>query len=232
MLTVRHLEAGYGRNTVLRGIDLEVSAGRITVLVGANGAGKTTLLRVLSGIHRRCSGSIRLDGREIIGLDAADRLMLGISQVPEGRQVFASLSVHDNLLLGGYRRPRQRDAGIERMYALFPMLADNRQRPAGLLSGGQQQMLAVARALMSAPRVLLFDEPSMGLSPKLTAEVFALIHSLRSADVGILLVEQNASAALQLADSAAVMELGQIVLEGSGASLLQDQKVQEAYLGI
>jgi branched-chain amino acid transport system ATP-binding protein len=232
MLAIRQLEAGSGRNIELKGIDLDVAAGRITVLVGANGAGKTTLLRVISGIHKRCSGSICLDGREIMGMDAADRLALGISQVPEGRQVFASLSVHDNLLLGAYRRAVDRAASLDRMYSLFPMLAANRSRPAGLLSGGQQQMLAVARALMSAPRALLFDEPSMGLSPRLTAEVFALIDSLRSADVGILLVEQNASAALQLADRAAVIELGQIVLEGSGEALLQNTKVQEAYLGI
>ncbi|MDP3135554.1 MAG: ATP-binding cassette domain-containing protein, partial [Burkholderiaceae bacterium] len=171
-------------------------------------------------------------GRDISRHDAAQRVALGISQVPEGRQMFASLSVHDNLVLGAYRRANPALATVERMYELFPILAEHRKRPAGLLSGGQQQMLAIARALMSAPRVLLFDEPSMGLSPKLTHEVFELIGSLRSGNVAILLVEQNANGALRLADQAAVIELGEIVLRDTGARLLQNKKVQEAYLGI
>ncbi len=230
MLSIRNLQASYGRNRVLKDINLDIPAGAITVLVGANGAGKTTLLRAISGIHRRYEGSISLDGQDLARCDAADRVALGISQVPEGRQVFASLSVHDNLLMGGYRRSR--GATAQSMYELFPVLAEHRKRPAGLLSGGQQQMLAIARALMSDPQVLLFDEPSMGLSPLLTQKVFGLIASLRTANTAILLVEQNAHAALQLAQDAAVIELGEIVLRGSGAELLRDGKVQEAYLGI
>ncbi|HMN80058.1 MAG TPA: ABC transporter ATP-binding protein [Burkholderiaceae bacterium] len=230
MLAIRDLRASYGHNQALKGIDLDVPAGEITVLVGANGAGKTTLLRSISGVHKACEGTVLLDGRDIASIDAASRVALGIALVPEGRQVFASLSVEDNLRMGSYRRSG--GSTVDRMLELFPELAAHRRRPAGLLSGGQQQMLAIGRALMSGPRVLLFDEPSMGLSPLLTRRVFQLIESLKAASTAILLVEQNADAALRLAQGAAVLELGRIVLRGPGAELLRDRKIQEAYLGI
>jgi branched-chain amino acid transport system ATP-binding protein len=229
MLRIRDLCARHGSNQVLKGIELDVNPGTITVLVGANGAGKTTLLRAISGVHRNCTGSILLNGSEIAHSDAAARVAMGIGHVPEGRQVFASLSVHDNLVMGGYRRKLRK---ADEMYSLFPELAGHRDRPAGLLSGGQQQMLAIARALISGPRIMLFDEPSMGLSPLLTQKIFSLIPALCTEDMAILLVEQNAYAALRLAQSAAVLDLGQIVLRGTGEQLIADRRVQEAYLGI
>jgi len=232
MLRVSALESGYGRIPALHGIDLGVRAGEIVALVGANGAGKTTLLRALSGVQPS-SGKIAFEKKEIQALPAEARVALGIVQCPEGRQVFGPLSVEDNLRLGAYRRGRAGTAAsLERVYGLFPDLAGHRGQPAGTLSGGQQQMLAIGRALMAQPRLLLLDEPSMGLAPRLVAEIFACIRKLRAADTALLLVEQNAAAALAIADRGYVLETGRVVLEGTGAQLLADAGVRAAYLGL
>jgi branched-chain amino acid transport system ATP-binding protein len=232
VLKLQSLRSGYGRIPVLHGIDLEVHAGELVALLGANGAGKTTLLRAISGVHP-ASGVIAFDSSEIQNLRAEHRVALGIVQVPEGRQIFAPLSVEDNLRLGAYRRGRaDTAASLERIYALFPPLAERRDDAAGGLSGGQQQMLAIGRALMAQPRLLLLDEPSMGLAPRLVAEIFACIERLRAADTAILLVEQNATAALAIAGRAYVLEAGHLTLSGTGPELLANPAVRAAYLGI
>ena len=232
MLDVRGLEARYGRIPALKGIDLGLRAGELVALVGANGAGKTTLLRALSGVHPS-SGRILFEEKDITAEAPERRVALGIVQVPEGRQVFGPLSVEDNLRLGAYRRGRAAIArSLERVYALFPALAEGRSQLAGMLSGGQQQMLAIGRALMAQPRLLLLDEPSMGLAPRLVAEIFACVRALRAADTALLLVEQNAQAALAIADRGYVLETGRIVLSGTGAELLADPSVRSAYLGL
>jgi branched-chain amino acid transport system ATP-binding protein len=232
MLKATALESRYGRIPALKGVSLEVRAGELVALVGGNGAGKTTLLRVLSGVQP-ASGRIAFDGAEIAGIAPERRVALGIIQVPEGRQVFGPLSVEDNLRLGAWRRGRANARRtLERVYALFPILAERRAQAAGTLSGGQQQMLAIGRALMAEPRLLLLDEPSMGLAPKLVAEILACVVRLRDADTALLLVEQNARAALAIADRGYVMETGRIVLAGTGAELLADPAVRTAYLGL
>jgi branched-chain amino acid transport system ATP-binding protein len=232
MLDVRNLEARYGRIPALKGIDLRIGAGEMVALVGANGAGKSTLLRALSGIQG-CSGEIRFQGKDIQATPPHERVALGIVHAPEGRQVFGPLSVEDNLRLGAYRRGRAQSArSLERVYAMFPVLAERREQAAGSLSGGQQQMLAIGRALMAQPRLLLLDEPSMGLAPRLVAEIFACVRALRAADTALLLVEQNARAALAIADRGYVLETGRIVLTGTGAGLLADEAVRAAYLGL
>ena len=232
MLDVRGLRSGYGRIPALHGIDLCVKAGELVALVGANGAGKTTLLRALSGVQP-CSGKILFEGDDVAGAPPERRVGLGIVQCPEGRQVFGPLSVEDNLRLGAYRRGRPESArSLERVYALFPALAAKRTQAAQALSGGQQQMLAIGRALMAKPRLLLLDEPSMGLAPRLVAEIFACVRGLRDADTALLLVEQNAVAALAVADRGYVLETGRVVLAGTGAELLADPGVRTAYLGL
>lgn len=231
-LTVRGLKAGYGRIEVLHGIDLDLPRGKLVALVGANGAGKTTLLRALSGLVPVRAGRIDLLGRDITRASADGRVRLGLAQVLEGRQVFGPLSVEDNLLLGGYVRGRQARERMDEMFALFPVLQQKRSLPAGTLSGGQQQMLAIARALMSRPQVLLLDEPSMGLAPLLVREVLDVVARLRDLDMPVLLVEQNARAALALADHAYVLEVGRITVSGSGQALLRDPRVMQAYLGL
>jgi branched-chain amino acid transport system ATP-binding protein len=231
MLDVRGLRAGYGRIPALHGIDLGVKRGELVALVGANGAGKTTLLRALSGVQPSV-GPVCFQGIPIQSFSAEKRVALGIVQCPEGRQVFGPLSVEDNLRLGAYRRGRgDTQRSLERVYALFPALAERRPQAAGTLSGGQQQMLAIGRALMAQPRLLLLDEPSMGLAPRLVAEIFACIERLRADDTAILLVEQNAGAALAIADRGYVLETGKVVLSGSGRELLADAGVRSAYLG-
>jgi branched-chain amino acid transport system ATP-binding protein len=231
-LEVRGLFAGYGRIEALHGIDLRVGKGELVALVGANGAGKTTLLRAVSGLIKASAGSVTLLGREI-GRDSADaRVRAGLSQVLEGRQVFGPMSVQDNLLLGGYTRPDGRQQRLAEMYALFPVLEEKRLLAAGTLSGGQQQMLAIARALMSEPKVLLLDEPSMGLAPLLVKEIFGVIARLKARGIPILLVEQNAHAALSVADVGYVLETGAIALGGPAAQLLRDERVKAAYLGL
>ncbi len=232
MLEVSGLRSAYDRIEVLKGIDLGVAAGEIVALIGANGAGKTTLLRALSGVQPVSSGEIRFEGKRIDAVAAHARVRLGIAHSPEGRQVFAPLSVADNLRLGAFTRS---DAEIEqdreRIYAMFPILGEKRLLPAGGLSGGQQQMLAIGRALMARPKLLLLDEPSLGLAPVLVDQILDAIVSLRQSGVTILLVEQNANAALSIADRAYVLETGHVVASGTGAALLDDPKVREAYLG-
>ncbi|MCS7268848.1 MAG: ABC transporter ATP-binding protein [Geminicoccaceae bacterium] len=233
LLSVRGLRCGYGRIEAVKGVDLEVAEGEIVALVGANGAGKTSLLRAISGVLPLFSGSIRFAGEAIEGLAPFERVARGIVQVPEGRQLFAPLSVLDNLRLGAFRRGRARtDENLERVFALFPRLAERRHLPAGALSGGEQQMCAIGRALMAEPRLLLLDEPSMGLAPFLVDEILATVARLRAQGVTILLVEQNAVAALALADRGYVLETGRIAHSGSGRALLDDPAVRAAYLGI
>ena len=233
MLAIDNLTSRYGRIEVLHGVSCEVQQGEIVTLVGSNGAGKSTLLRAISGVQPVASGTIRLDGEVINSLSAHARVARGIAQVPEGRQVFSPLTVDDNLRLGAYRR---RDAAVasdlDKVYATFPALAGKRGIPAGSLSGGQQQMLAIGRALMTRPKLLLLDEPSMGLAPLLVDQIFGIIADLKKGGLTVLLVEQNAYAALAIADRGYVMETGRITMSGSGASLLDDERVRLTYLGV
>jgi len=233
MLEVKALASHYGRIPALKGIDLAVHAGELVALVGANGAGKTTLVRTISGVQPASAGQVLFAGRDITRSAPDQRVRLGIVQVPEGRQVFGPLSVLDNLLLGAYTRPRGERAGaLESVYSLFPALAERRHHVAGTLSGGQQQMLAMGRALMARPKLLLLDEPSMGLAPRLVEEVFAAIRALKATGTTIFLIDQNARAALATADRAYVLETGQVVLSGTGPELLASERVQAAYLGL
>ena len=233
MLTLENIVARYGRIEVLHGVSLDVASGEIVTLVGSNGAGKTTLLRTISGVQPLAGGSILFDGKPIHQLAAHARVKLGIAQAPEGRQVFGPLSVEDNLRLGAWTAEAAgvNDALAE-IYAMFPVLADKRLLPAGALSGGQQQMLAIGRALMAKPKLLLLDEPSMGLAPLLVEQILAAIVALRAGGMTILLVEQNVTAALAIADRAYVLETGRIVLAGEAAALAKDSRVRAAYLGL
>ena len=233
MLAVSALTSHYGRIQALSGIDLTVADGELVALVGANGAGKTTLLRTLSGVQPATGGRVTFAGADITHERADRRVRRGIVQVPEGRQVFGPLSVEDNLRLGAYTRTRaERDAELERVYAMFPALKERRRQAAGVLSGGQQQMLAMGRGLMAKPRLLLLDEPSMGLAPRLVEEIFAKVRALKEAHTTIFLVDQNARAALSVADRGYVLETGRVVLAGTGVALLADGQVREAYLGM
>jgi branched-chain amino acid transport system ATP-binding protein len=233
VLSVENLRSGYGRIEALHGVSIEVAEAEIVALVGANGAGKTTLLRAISGVQPISGGRVRFQGQPIEKLPAHARVALGIAQVPEGRQVFAPLSVEDNLRLGGWTRPAAEfESALAFVFALFPMLAEKRRAPAGALSGGQQQMLAVGRALMAKPRLLLLDEPSMGLAPILVDQILHTVAGLKQAGLTVLLVEQNAHAALSIADRGYVVETGRITAGGSGAELLADGRVQSAYLGV
>ena len=233
LLTIRQIESSYGRIQALQGVNIEVRQGELVALVGANGAGKTTLLKVMSGVQAASAGCVIFDGDDITRLPAHQRVQRGICQVPEGRQVFGPLSVEDNLRLGAYSRvTKKSDGDLENVYETFPVLKEKRHLPAGTLSGGQQQMLAIGRAVMARPRVLLLDEPSMGLAPLLVEEVFNVVRTLKRLGMTILLVEQNAYAALEIADRAYVMETGTITLSGSGAELLDNDQVRAAYLGM
>ncbi len=233
VLQIQGLHSHYGPIQALHGIDIEVRQGQLVALVGANGAGKTTLLRAISGVQPVSAGAIRFDGADITRMSADQRVRSGICQVPEGRQVFGPMSVEDNLRLGAYTRPKSElAADLERVYALFPVLKEKRLLTAGMLSGGQQQMLAMARALMGHPKLLLLDEPSMGLAPLLIREIFRIVESLRDQGITIFLVEQNAHAALAIADVGYVIETGAIVLTGPGPELLDNEQVQSAYLGM
>ena len=233
MLSINNVRSAYGRIEVLHGVTLHVDAGEIVTLIGANGAGKTTLLHAISGVQPITGGEIRFEGEPIEKRPAHERVTFGISQVPEGRQLFTPLSVKDNLRLGAWSR---RDADLEpdlaRVCALFPMLGAILEMPAGALSGGQQQMLAIGRALMAKPRLLLLDEPSMGLAPNMVDHVLTTIRTLKDDNLTILLVEQNARAALAIADRAYVLETGRVTLSGSAAEIQADRRVREAYLGI
>jgi branched-chain amino acid transport system ATP-binding protein len=233
MLEVRKLTSHYGRIQALKGIDVIIEEGELVALVGANGAGKTTLLRAISGVQPASGGAIWFDGRDITRMAADQRVAAGIAQVPEGRQVFGPLSVEDNLRLGAYRRKGDKPQDdLERVYAQFPILKEKRNQAAGTLSGGQQQMLAIGRALMSHPRLLLLDEPSMGLAPLLVAEIFRTILGLKKLGTTIFLIEQNAIAALSVADRGYVLETGAVVLADTGPALLKNEQVKQAYLGM
>jgi branched-chain amino acid transport system ATP-binding protein len=233
LLRLENLVSRYGRVEALHGVSLEVQAGEIVTLVGSNGAGKTTLLRVVSGVQPLASGSITFEGQRITRLPAHRRVQLGIVQVPEGRQVFAPLSVEDNLKLGAWSRNSTATVSTMRdVYDMFPVLHEKRTLAAGALSGGQQQMLAIGRALMAKPKMMLLDEPSMGLAPVLVQQILAAIAQLRKQGVTILLVEQNAAAALAIADRGYVLETGRIVLAESASVLAQDEAVRKAYLGL
>lgn len=234
MLSVDTVRSGYGRIEALHGVSLEVAEGEIVTLVGGNGAGKTTLMRAISGVQPVSSGSIRFKGEVIDRVDAHKRVRLGIAQVPEGRQVFAPLSVEDNLKLGAWsRRDADIAADLDGVYQTFPVLGDKRALAAGGLSGGQQQMLAISRALMSRPDLLLLDEPSLGLSPKLTQDIFSIVKRVnRERGVTMLLVEQNAAMALETADFGYILEQGRIVMEDTTARLREKDDVKEFYLGM
>lgn len=236
MLKVRSLYASYGFVQALKGVSLHIKAGEIVALIGANGAGKTTLLNAISGLHPPIQGEIVFGGQDITGLPPEEIVHKGISQVPEGRQIFPRLSVMDNLLLGAYQRCKRGNREEIRqematVFKIFPILAERRDQDAGTLSGGEQQMLAIGRGLMSRPKLLLLDEPSMGLAPKLAREIFHIIGSLRRAGTTVLLVEQNARAALKLADRGYVLETGKVILEGSAEDLMVNKEVQRAYIG-
>ena len=232
LLEARGLHAQYGWTKVLHGLDFAVEEGGITTILGANGAGKTTTLRAVCGMVRT-AGEIRFDGRNIAGRATEDIVRLGIAHVPEGRGTFVNLTVEENLRLGAYGRSSR--AGIaddfEAVYRYFPVLASRKQQVAGTLSGGEQQMLAIGRAIMGKPRLLLLDEPSMGLAPMVVAQIFEIIKEINQSGVTVLLVEQNAAQALTLADRGYVLETGEIVLEGTGSELLADDRVRAAYLG-
>lgn len=232
LLDVRDLTSSYGRIRVLKGISVKVRSGETVALIGANGAGKTTFLRTLSGVQPASAGSIAFDGDDISRLRPDLRVRRGICQSPEGRQVFGPLSIEDNLRLGAYTQPRnQVDEDLSRVFEIFPVLEEKRRLLAGMLSGGQQQMLAIGRALMARPRLLLLDEPSMGLAPMLVEEVFNVIKALKAQGMTILLVEQNAFAALAIADRGYVLETGRITLSGSARELSENDSVRVAYLG-
>ena len=234
LLEVRGLRAGYGATQALHGIDFELEAGCITALLGANGAGKTTTLRALCQTVRT-SGSVLFDGRQLVGKATEAIVRMGVAHVPDGRGTFTALSVEENLRLGGYVRRDKGRVGedIERMYARFPRLAERRHQQAGTLSGGEQQMLAISRALMLRPKLLLLDEPSFGLAPKIVAEIFRILRSINIEDhVSMLLVEQNARLALELADRAYLLETGHVALSGTSAELMADESVRRAYLGV
>ncbi len=233
MLRVEGLRSAYGRIEAIKGVELEVRAGEIVALIGANGAGKTTLLRAISGVQPISAGTILFEGERIDTLPPHARVARGIAQVPEGRQVFGPLSVEDNLRLGAFRRGAEHAAeGLAEVYALFPVLAEKRRLPAAGLSGGQQQMLAIGRALMSRPRLLLLDEPSMGLAPLLVDQILEAVVALRARSLTVLLVEQNAAAALAIADRGYVLETGRVAHEGEARALLRDPRLREAYLGV
>ncbi|WOP19100.1 ABC transporter ATP-binding protein [Raineyella sp. LH-20] len=234
MLEVKDLVVAYGRVEAVKGISFAVDEGQIVCLLGTNGAGKTTTLRTVSGLIRPVSGSITFQGRRIDNLPAHRVVQLGIAQSPEGRRLFARMSVEDNLMLGAYTRrdPAGVRADIDKVYSLFPVLGERRQQAAGLFSGGEQQMLAIGRALMSRPRLLMLDEPSMGLSPIMTRTIMRTIAELKATGTTILLVEQNARAALALADQGYVLEVGSVAFADTGAALLADDRVRRTYLGV
>ncbi|ABS65894.1 ABC transporter ATP-binding protein [Xanthobacter versatilis] len=233
MLEISDLVCGYGQVAALKGISLTVGQGQLVALVGANGAGKSTTLRSISGLVPARGGAIRLEGDDVTRAGPQRMLRLGVAHCPEGRRVFPHMSVADNLAMGAYLRPS--DAALRddyaRIYTTFPRLAERRAQMAGTLSGGEQQMLAIGRALMSRPRLVLFDEPSLGLAPNIVEQMFAIIGSIRDAGTTVLLVEQNAFAALELCDYAYLLEAGRIVKSGTGAELIDDPHVRAAYLG-
>jgi branched-chain amino acid transport system ATP-binding protein len=234
LLEVTDLHAGYGRAEVLTGINLKLEAGQVVTVIGPNGAGKSTMLNALMGVLP-CRGRLNFDGKDLAELTLEERVMAGLALVPERRELFGTMAVEDNLLLGGWRamklRMPQRDAQLDRVYELFPRLKERRAQMAGTLSGGERQMLAVGRALMSSPKLLMLDEPSLGLAPLVVREIFRIIDTLRASGVSILLVEQNARAALEVADYGYVLETGELRLQGPASELAHDARVIETYLG-
>jgi branched-chain amino acid transport system ATP-binding protein len=236
MLEVREISTYYGHIQALKGVSMAINQGEIVSLIGANGAGKSTLLNSISGIVPARAGEILLDGKAITNLSPEDIVALGVSQVPERRQVFSTLTVPDNLLLGAYLRLRRGERkavqeDVDYIYTLFPVLKERENQLAGTLSGGEQQMLAIGRGLMARPKVLLLDEPSLGLAPLLVKEIFQVLHQLRAEGTTILVVEQNARAALDISDRAYVLETGKVVLQGTPLELIANEEVQKAYLG-
>jgi branched-chain amino acid transport system ATP-binding protein len=233
VLTLQDVRVFYGAIQAVKGISLEVRERELVTIVGANGAGKTTTLRTISGIYRPTTGSITFEGRNLAALPSHEIVALGISQAPEGRQIFGSLSVRDNLMLGATRRADRAGIAQELDYlvSLFPVLGERMNQSGGTLSGGEQQMLAIARALMAKPRLLLLDEPSLGLAPMLVNRIFAVISRLKETGVTILLVEQNARKALEIADRAYVMETGRVILAGDARELAANPEIEKAYLG-
>jgi len=238
MLRVDNLYAGYGASEVLHGLSLAVKPGALVALIGPNGAGKTTTMRAISGLVKPTGGEVRIDGRPVQGMPVSRIARLGLAHAPEGRKVFGPLTVEDNLLLGAYSRlplffgfRGRAAADLDRVYGLFPRLRERRLQSAGTLSGGEQQMVAIGRALMADPKVMLMDEPSMGLAPVIVEEVFATIRRLKESGITLLLVEQMAKRALEVADYVYVMERGRIVVEGEPAELQKDERVIAAYLG-
>ena len=231
MLEVKDLVVHFGVINAIKSVSFEVNEGEIVTLIGANGAGKTTTLRALSGLKKPTSGTITLEGDDITSVPARDRVRRGMSHVPEGRRIFPEMTVLENLELGAFQRRDVVAADYDEVYSRFPILSERRKQLAGTLSGGEQQMLAMGRALMAKPRVLLLDEPSMGLAPLLVQEIFDIIVSINKAGTTVLLVEQNANIALQIADRAYVLETGSVVLSGAAAELAQTEEVRRAYLG-
>ncbi len=233
MLEINNIEVHFGVIHALKGITLKVEDGEIVTLIGANGAGKSTTLRTISGLKKPTRGTIVLNGTDITNTNAQQRVQMGISQVPEGRRVFSSMTVLENLELGAFLRKDRSEIAkdLKRVYESFPILLDRRKQAAGTLSGGEQQMLAIGRALMSRPKILMLDEPSMGLAPILVQEIFSIIKEINQSGTTILLIEQNASMALQIANRAYVMETGSIVLTGTGTELMQSDDIKKAYLG-
>ena len=234
LLEVTDLHAGYGKAEVLRGLSLQALAGNVITVIGPNGAGKSTMLNALMGLLP-ARGGLRFDGQDISRLTLEERVMCGLALVPEKRELFGTMSVEDNLVLGGWRPLKLKMAswrdGLDRVFTLFPRLKDRRAQQAGTLSGGERQMLAIGRALMGQPKLLMLDEPSLGLAPRIVRDIFEIIMLLRASGVTILLVEQNARAALQVADHGYVLETGDLVLEGPAAQLAGDPRVIETYLG-
>jgi branched-chain amino acid transport system ATP-binding protein len=234
ILEVKDLEVSYGKIKAIKGISMYVNQGEVVVLVGANGAGKTTLLKTISGLLSPASGYIHFEGSDLTKIAPHQRVIQGICQAPEGRGIFPGMSVEENLRIGKYGRvtaKSEMESDLDKVFELFPRLKDRQNQLGGTLSGGEQQMLSIGRALMSRPKMLLLDEPSMGLAPKFIATIFEIIEQIKSQGVTILLVEQNAAKALKIADRAYVLETGSITKEGSGSSLLKDPVVRAAYLG-
>jgi len=233
LLDIQGLRGGYGRTEVLRGVDLTVNAGEMVALLGSNGAGKSTLNKTVCGLCAAWTGSVRFDGRDLSGAHYREVVKAGLIQVPEGRKVFPNLDVLENLALGAFTRARERRAqNLERVFSIFPRLAERRGQLAGTMSGGEQQMLAIGRGLMAEPVLLILDEPSLGLSPLLVEEMFALIRKLREDGLAVLLVEQNVGQSLEIADRAYVLENGAVRFSGAPADLLASDELRRAYLGL
>jgi branched-chain amino acid transport system ATP-binding protein len=233
VLSVENLECRYGKVSAVRGLSLEVRQGELVTLIGANGAGKTTTLKAISGVLRPAGGCIKFEGEDITGIPAKRIIERGIAHCPEGRRVFPYMTVRENLEMGCYlRRDKAIAADMDRLFGRFPILAERRDQAAGTLSGGEQQMLAISRALMSRPKLVLFDEPSLGLAPNIVERTFEIIREIRSEGMTVVMVEQNAFAALELSDRSYVLEQGRVTLSGTGTELLNNPQVKSAYLGV